>query len=155
MSGITRRQVIGVAFAAPAVAGVADLAAYLKVGNTAKTARPIQRGTNGNSRLFTFVGGKLGDWSVMKTKAVVGDSLPVAEKLDVVHGPVSFLPDGAEWVLRGVTSNVRYVTLAEKDLLVAKQADLGRPEATRATLIPIRKSSAWWGSTPGRTAKDL
>jgi chlorite dismutase len=53
-------------------------------------------------------------------------------------------PDGAQWLLRGVTSNLRYVTAAEKGLLAAKQADLGRPEATRAALIPIRKQSAWW-----------
>lgn len=140
MSGITRRQVIGVAFAGTTAAGVA----CSKGGNTAKNAAPIQRETDVNSRLFTFVGGKLGSWSVIGTKAVIGDPVPLAEKLDVVHGPVSVLPDGAEWALRGVTSNIRYVTRAEKDLMVAKQADLGRPEATRAALIPIRKNIAWW-----------
>ncbi|MCA1603282.1 MAG: chlorite dismutase family protein [Acidobacteria bacterium] len=97
-----------------------------------------------NSRLFTFVGGKSGNWSVVEVKAVVGDSLLASERLDVVHGPVSALPDGAKWVLRGVTSNVRYVTRVERELMVAKQADMGRPEATRAALIPIRKAAAWW-----------
>ncbi len=97
-----------------------------------------------NSGLFTFVGGKVGIWTIVENNAVVGASLSVAERLDVVHGPVSVLPDGAKWVLRGVTSNVRYITRAEKDLLVAKQADLGRPDATRAALIPIRKNAAWW-----------
>ncbi|MCA1560770.1 MAG: chlorite dismutase family protein [Acidobacteria bacterium] len=97
-----------------------------------------------NSRLFTFVGGKVGNWSVVEVKAVVGDSLPASERLDVVHGPVSALTDGAKWALRGVTSNVRYVTRAERELMVAKQADVGRPEATRAALIPIRKAAAWW-----------
>ncbi len=144
MPGITRRQAIGVACAGTAVAGVAEVAAYLGVGDTPKGAGPIQKETHVNSRLFTFVGGKVGNWSVVATKAVVGDSLPAAGRLDVVHGPVSVLPDGAKWVLRGVTSNVRYITRAEKDLLVAKQADLGRPEATRAALIPIRKNAAWW-----------
>ena len=51
---------------------------------------------------------------------------------------------GARWVLRGTTSNERYVTRAEHDALDARQAPLGRTEATRAALIPIRKSEAWW-----------
>jgi hypothetical protein len=80
----------------------------------------------------------------METKAVVGDPLVSPERLDVVHGPVVALPEGAKWVLRGVTSNVRYVTRAERELLAAKQPDLGRPEATRAALIPIRKAARWW-----------
>jgi hypothetical protein len=51
---------------------------------------------------------------------------------------------GANWVLRGVTSNERYTTRAEADELQMRQQGLGRPEATRAALIPIRKSAAWW-----------
>ena len=43
-----------------------------------------------------------------------------------------------------VTSNVRYVARAEQRALLARQAALGRPEARRAALIPIKKSSAWW-----------
>lgn len=113
-------------------------------GNTHKVAGLIQKGTEVNPRLFTFVGGKVGAWSIVQVKAVAGDPLPVAERLDVVHRAVPAMPDGAKWVLRGVTSNVRYITRAEQDLLVAKQADLGRPEATRAALIPIKKNVAWW-----------
>lgn len=144
MPGITRRRVMAGAFAGTAAAGVAPVAAYLKVGNTTMGAGPIQRETAVNSRLFTFVGGKSGNWSVVGTKPVVGDSLLTPERLDVVHGPVSILPDGAQWVLRGVTSNVRYATRAEREFLAAKQADLARPEATRAALIPIRKAASWW-----------
>jgi chlorite dismutase len=48
------------------------------------------------------------------------------------------------WVLRGVTSNERYVSRVEHDALVAKQESLGRLESTRAALIPITKSGAWW-----------
>jgi hypothetical protein len=76
--------------------------------------------------------------------AVAGTSLSAAERLDVVAGPVFMVPEGAKWVLRGVTSNARYVTRAEKELLGAKQVDVGRPEATRSALIPIRKNAAWW-----------
>jgi chlorite dismutase len=50
-------------------------------------------------------------------------------------------------MLRGVTSNERYATRPEKQLLVATQASVGRPEATRAALIPIRKNAAWWALT--------
>ena len=32
--------------------------------------------------------------------------------------------------------------------MVAHQEALGRPEAVRAALIPIRKSAAWWELTP-------
>src|SRR5213078_995768 len=47
-------------------------------------------------------------------------------------------------ILRGVTSNERYVTRREHDALRAVQPSLGRPEATRAALIPITKSPEWW-----------
>ncbi len=57
------------------------------------------------------------------------------------------MPDRAKWLLRGVTSNERYVTRLEKDQLVAKQPGLDRPEATRAALIPIRKTASWWSLT--------
>jgi chlorite dismutase len=52
---------------------------------------------------------------------------------------------GCAWVLCGVTSHARYVTAREKAVLDAVQPGLGRPEASRAALIPIRKSPAWWG----------
>jgi len=99
------------------------------------------------SRLYTFVAGKTGEWSVASTKAVIGESLPTAQRLAVVNGPVPALPTGGIWALRGVTSNERYVTRPEKEQLIANQAALGRPEATHAALIPIRKNTAWWALT--------
>jgi len=97
-----------------------------------------------NPRLFTFVGGTVGAWSVMGIKAVVGDPLPLVESVDIKHGFVPVTSDDATWVLHGSTSNGRYSTGAEHDLLVATQAFLGRPEATLAALIPIKKTMAWW-----------
>lgn len=146
---ITRRQLIGVALGGTAVLGVAGAPAYLGAGSTRKGAAPLQnridtKGTNVEPRLFTFVGGRVGAWSVVQIQAVAGDALPVAERLDVVHGALPTRPDGAKWVLRGVTSNVRYTTRAEQDLLLAKQAPLDRPEATQGALIPIKKNAAWW-----------
>jgi chlorite dismutase len=67
----------------------------------------------------------------------------VAERLDVrPAGPPG--PSGAIWTLRGVTSNERYVGREQRRALSERQPALGRPEATRAALIPIRKSAAWW-----------
>jgi hypothetical protein len=51
---------------------------------------------------------------------------------------------GVEWVLRGVAGHERYVERAEHDRLKMVSPPLGRAEATRAALIPIRKSPAWW-----------
>lgn len=48
------------------------------------------------------------------------------------------------WTLTGFTSNVRYAEKAEREKLLAVHADLGRPNATCAALIPIRKSEVWW-----------
>ena len=42
---------------------------------------------------------------------------------------------------------MRYIERAEKEQLAAVQAELGRPEATYAALIPIKKSAAWWELT--------
>src|ERR1700686_5229276 len=61
-----------------------------------------------NSRLFTFVGGGQGEWSVVGVEAIVGDPLPTVGRVDIIHGAVPSLPEGAKWALRGVTSNERY-----------------------------------------------
>jgi hypothetical protein len=100
-----------------------------------------------NPRLFTFVGGNTGGWSVASATAIVGDPLPIVERVDIVHGAVGALPAGGKWQLRGVTSNVRYITGDEKEQMVKKQVDLGQPEATHAALIPIRKNAEWWALT--------
>jgi hypothetical protein len=100
-----------------------------------------------NPRLFTFVGGKAGGWSVLSISAVVGEVLPSVERLNIVTGTVAALPDDAKWILRGVTSDDHYVTRGEKDQLTHKQATLGRPEATHMALIPIRKNAKWWALT--------
>lgn len=99
-----------------------------------------------NARLFTFVGGNAGPWEIISLRAVIGDGLEAADRLRVVPGEVP-AEQGSGWSLRGVTSHERYVTRAEKTKLSASQPDLGRPEATAAAFIPIRKSAAWWALT--------
>lgn len=98
-----------------------------------------------NTRLFTFAGGETGVWRVVRMDAVAGAPLHGIPRLDVAAGSVSPQPLGTKWLLRGITSNERYVVREEKDRLVAKQPSLGRAEATCAALIPIRKNPSWWG----------
>lgn len=92
----------------------------------------------------TFVGGSVGRWRADRVEPVRGDGLPTVDRLDMLEGGDRRSRGSPRWVLRGVTSNERYVTRAEHDALAAVQAPLGRPEATRAALISVRKSEAWW-----------
>lgn len=100
-----------------------------------------------NPRLYSFVGGAAGQWSVLSASAIVGEPLPRVERVDIVAGSVLALPADAKWVLRGVTSNARYSTRDEKDSLTRTQAALGREGSTLGALIPIRKSAKWWDLT--------
>ena len=93
--------------------------------------------------VVTFAGGPTGAWSVESIRPVTGESLPAIARLSVVEdAEVPISHDG--WALRGVTSNTRYTTRSEVTALTAIQQGLGRAEATRAALIPIRKNEAWW-----------
>ena len=93
---------------------------------------------------ITFAGGGTGPWRVDRMRAVRGEGLPSAERLSVLEGRDAPVPPGSVWTLRGVTSNERYVTRTEHDALADRQPALGRPGATRAALIPVRKSPEWW-----------
>jgi hypothetical protein len=122
-------------------------AAGVAVPSAAALAEPAKGGGLASPRLFSFVGGSAGEWAVVSARAVVGEALPPVERVRFVAGAVDGVPDGGKWVLRGVTSNARYVTRVEKAALAEKQAALGRPAATLAALIPIRKSAKWWELT--------
>lgn len=100
-----------------------------------------------STRLFAFVGGNRGLWRIVRMDTLVGEPLIAARRLDVISGSGASSHPQACWILRGITSNERYVTREEKNELVAKQQGLGRPEATCAALIPIRKNAAWWELT--------
>jgi len=92
-----------------------------------------------------FVGANTGSWSVDRLETVTGSPLIQASHLQVVEGrSAAGLPADAIWVLRGVTSNERYATSGEHKELAARQEPLGRARSTRAALIPVRKSEAWW-----------
>ena len=90
-----------------------------------------------------FVAGDSGAWRIEDVRRVIGDSLAVAPRLFVADGNLHPAKTGT-WSLIGTTSNGRYVLRSEADALVAVQEGLGRPQATCAALIPIRKTAAWW-----------
>ena len=92
-----------------------------------------------------FAGASTGRWSIERLETVAGSPLAPASRLEVIEGPGAARPAGdAVWVLRGITSNERYATSGEHRQLAARQEPLGRAESTRAALIPVRKSEAWW-----------
>jgi chlorite dismutase len=93
--------------------------------------------------IFDFIGGDIGAWEVIQLNAVVGDSLEFVSHVDIRPGSME-KADAMPWALKGIISNLRYTEKQEKESLVAIQADLGRPEARSAALIPIRKSKEWW-----------
>ena len=90
----------------------------------------------------TFVAGITGAWRIERIQAIKGEPLPVADRLEV-HANLA-VADTGKWRLRGVAGHVRYVHGKEKAQLDAVSPPLGRAEATKAALIPIRKSPAWW-----------
>jgi chlorite dismutase len=95
--------------------------------------------------LVAFAGGDVGQWEVERLEPVVGAPLEPVPKLEIIEGAAaSALGGSPAWVLRGVTSNERYVSRSEHDALVAKQEPLGRDGSTRAALIPITKTDTWW-----------
>src|ERR1700694_1716634 len=98
----------------------------------------------------TFRGGRSGAWRITSLSPVKGEPLALTPALSVVHSEaiaLPLLPSQTSWRLAGVASHVRYVERSENAQLAALQATLGRPEASCAALIPIRKSAAWWELT--------
>ncbi len=96
------------------------------------------------SLLHTFVGGTIGTWRVERIQAITGSTLPSVPRLSIFEGNQAATLERSIWLLRGVTSYERYLHKMERSALVVQQAELGRLEATRAALIPIKKSTAWW-----------
>lgn len=94
--------------------------------------------------LYDIVGGKAGSWRVLSAVAVRGAPLDQVDYVDVrpAGGVLPATRDG--WCLKGQVSNIRYATRAEVMALRSSQEPLGRTQARRAALIPIRKTPAWW-----------
>ena len=97
-----------------------------------------------NSRATTFIGRKHGRMRVVAHTTLAGPPIAAADGVDMVAGVAMELPADALWALHGVSTNDRYTTRTERSELTLKQARIGRPEATCAALILLRKRSDWW-----------
>lgn len=95
------------------------------------------------NNIFDFIGSTNGDWTVASMQTLKGQSIETVTHLTKTSSNLIQAETGI-WTLKGIVSNLRYTEKEEKDKLVAVQEDLGRPEATLAAFIPIRKSDEWW-----------
>lgn len=93
--------------------------------------------------IFDFIGCNSGEWKVTSMETLKGDSIASVSHLTKVSSNLVQTKTGI-WTLKGIISNLRYTEKENKDKLVAVQEDLGRPNATLAAFIPIRKSEDWW-----------
>ena len=93
--------------------------------------------------IFDFIGSSTGEWKVNSMVTLKGETLAPASHVKKVPSTLQ-LSEAGIWTLKGIISNLRYTDKEDKDKLTAVQEDLGRPQATFAALIPIRKSEAWW-----------
>ncbi len=93
--------------------------------------------------IYDFIGDNLGDWKVLKMETIIGEPIENVSFLRIIKTSNLKSNEGI-WALKGLISNLRYTEQQEKEKLVSIQADLGRPSATLAALIPMRKSDAWW-----------
>jgi chlorite dismutase len=100
--------------------------------------------TQNQARLYVFSGSDAGPWRIDGVQAVIGESWPAAERLAITFDET----ESAVWTLRGIASDHRYMRRDERTRLSARQEELGRPAATLAALIPIRKTAAWWALAP-------
>ena len=100
-----------------------------------------------NPRAFSFIAGGEGGLRVLSHTTLSGPPLARADAIQMVPGVVADLPAGAVWALHGVATNDRYTTREEKSELMAKQAPIGRAEATSSALILLRKNAEWWAMT--------
>jgi len=118
---------------------------HYKAVGTPETPEAVMQQPVGSLLYVSFVAGSRGMWKIDRISPVTGETLSMAPRMDVVESatPQSRVADSL-WQLQGVTSNVRYTNHDEVTELKSKQEGLNRPEARRAALIPIRKTSAWW-----------
>ncbi len=94
---------------------------------------------------IAITAGAAGPWRITATHTLAGASLPPAARLAMHEGADPPPPGSGAWQLLGVTnSNLRYTGETERTRLAGVQQGLGRPPATRAALIPLSKSEAWW-----------
>jgi hypothetical protein len=100
-----------------------------------------------NPRATTFVGRSAGSMRVVSHTTISGPPIACADGVDMIAGIERDLRDNAVWAFHGVATNDRYTTREEKAELTSKQSPIGRPEASWAALILLRKKAEWWALT--------
>ncbi|SRR5260221_1869774 len=93
--------------------------------------------------IFNFIGSDVGKWKVIDTTTIKGKPLPEVMHVEMIQSGETAFNRKATWSLRGVSSNLRYTEKLEQKELASVQQELGRPDATLAALIPIRKTKEW------------
>lgn len=83
--------------------------------------RPAVRLLPLSERLFCFAGGDIGPWRVTAIDPIAGETLATVKSLDVLACTATPQPRDGGWLLRGATSNERYVERAERERLVDAQ----------------------------------
>ena len=106
-------------------------------------------------RMFTFIGGVKGPWRILRTDAVIGESLPESPRAEIVDSLVASAPPGALWLLRGVTSNERYVTRGERQRLGGETARAWSVGSCPCGANPDPKVGRVVGAHSGREAGDI
>lgn len=75
---------------------------------------------------------------------LVGQPLEPAPFFEIRNEYLMKVPVDFCWLLRGVTSKQRFVGDPEKLCQMLPQPQLGRPCATCAAFIPVKKKQSWW-----------
>lgn len=140
----TGRRFLLMAVTTGALAAAANAAAAPTRKGSSSPGTIGVRSRAGTPLIVSFVAGSSGRWKIDRVSSVIGDSLASAPHLEIIEGRDTLSDPVDVWTLRGTTSNSRYTTLSEKQAMAARQEGLGRTTATRAALIPIRKTDAWW-----------
>src|SRR3954447_26732117 len=99
------------------------------------------------SIMMTLVAGSEGPFRIDSIRAHRGEPLLSAARLLVRPGgltPLSADAGAVSWALAGATGAPRYTVRREQDALTSVQEGLGRPQASQAAFIGLRKSDAWW-----------
>lgn len=94
--------------------------------------------------IFDFVGDDFGEWKVTSITTIKGDSIASVSHITKTSSNNLVPSEKGMWTLKGIVSNLRYTEKEDKEKLVAAQEDLGRPKATHAAFILIKKSEVWW-----------
>lgn len=93
---------------------------------------------------FSFIAGDRGSWEVLSMLPVIGQSLEPAPFFDIRNEYLMRAPVDIRWLLRGVTSRRSFADAPGNFCEMLPQPQLGRPCATCAAFIPVKKCLAWW-----------